>query len=113
MRRERDFRKVKRIIGYVPSLEAIYLNDSDKGVWMFHPHLDGLMVHAFMTFQIRGKRAVESLQNALKWVLDSTAYRNVYAAVPRASRHAGFLAVWAGMVFTHEESGMRYYTWAG
>lgn len=113
MNRTRDFRVVKRLAGSVPSLgrDVIYLNDSNEGIWMLHPYSDGLMVHAFMTAKMRGKRAVSSLRRALSWAVENTPFRCVYAAVPKESRHAGFLAVWAGMCFTHEESNVRYYRW--
>ena len=106
-----DYRKVKKILGINPliSNEIIYLLESNIGLWIFHKYLNGLMVHADMTPECRGKRAVESAKNAFKWVFQNTNTKIIYAGIPKKNKPACHSAVGSGMNFTHEDENKRYY----
>ncbi len=110
-----DYRRVKRLVSWPPiiSREIIYLieenNGDDIGLWSFHKHLVGVMIHADMTLKCRGKRAVESAVNAFKWIFDNTDNKIIYAKISVKKPAASYIALASGMKFTHKNNEDRFY----
>jgi len=106
-----DYRKIKRLTPWQPviSSKVIYLIDEGQGLWMFHEHLDGLMIHVEMHINCRGKEAIRRGRNAVKWVFDNMKANTLYARIPKINKLACHNARHGGMVFTHEEDGIRYF----
>lgn len=110
-----DYRRVKRLVSWQPiiSEEFIYLVEAspkgDVGLWSFHKHLDGLMIHADMTLYCRGQRAIESAVNAFKWIFENTKNKIIYAEIDFETRDACYVAVQSGMRYTHSDDNNRFY----
>lgn len=104
-----DFRRLRRLLGRYPviSPRVTYLVDGE-GVWTLQEYEDGVLIHADMPPGQRGARARESACAAFRWAMEHGA-AVVYAAIPKVRRHACFMAVLAGMAFTHENDGVRWY----
>lgn len=81
----------------------------DVGAWFFHPHEDGLMVHADMGPQCRGKAAADSARNAFNWIFENTDAQTIYAHIPSDKKNVHMLAVVVGMDFVFCENGNRCY----
>lgn len=106
-----DYRKVKHIASWKPviSSEVIYLLDDDKDLWTFHEYLDGLMIHAEMSINRRGKSAKESAKRAFDWIFKNTKIKTIYAVIPKNRKAACIMAMLAGMKFTYEKDNKRHY----
>ncbi len=110
-----DYRRIKKIVKWQPiiSQEIIYLiessNDEDLGLWSFHKHLNGLMIHADMTLRCRGRRAIESAINAFKWIFDNKKSEIIYAEIEFEKRDASYIAIQSGMKYTHSDNENRFY----
>lgn len=109
--RTKDYRIVKKLASWQPiiSNEVIYLTEDNAGLWAFHEHLDGLMIHAEMGVNCRGKAAIESAKRAFDWIFKNTDKTIIYAAIPKERKAACYMARWSGMKFTHEDDKQRYY----
>ena len=106
-----DYRKVRKIASWKPiiSSDVIYLLDDDQDLWAFHEHLDGLMIHAELSVNRRGKDAVISARRAFKWIFENTDAKKIYAVIPDDRKAACYMARWSGMKFTHKEDTERCY----
>lgn len=106
-----DYRKVKRIASWQPIITSnvIYLLDDDQDLWAFHEHLDGLMIHAELSINRRGKDAVNSAHRAFQWILNNTSTRKIYAVIPKIRKAACYMAAWSGMNFMYEDDRNRHY----
>lgn len=111
-----DYRRLTRLATFEPILissKALYLIENkdgeDMGFWSFHKYKDGLMVHADMGEKCRGKNAIESLKNAIKWVFDHIGVEAVYARIPKELRPSAIVATHAGMGYTHSENSNRFF----
>jgi len=109
--REYDYRVINKFLQWdaVISDKYIYLNDDNKGIWTFNEFMDGLAIHADMSKEISGKRAVESAKAAFKWIFDNTDTNIIHAAIPVENRPAAFMCAWSGMEFIRVEQNYRCY----
>ena len=109
-----DYRRLKRLVNWPPiiSRESIYLIEENNGdyigLWSFHKHLVGVMIHADMTLKCRGKRAAESAVNAFKWIFENTDNKIIYAKISVEKREASYIAIASGMKFTHHNNEDRF-----
>ena len=77
--RSRDYRRIKHMGAWdnlIISDDCYYLIESDGekdlGIWLFHPHEDGLMVHVNFLKEYRGRTATQSAKDAFRWVLKNS-----------------------------------------
>jgi len=107
-----DYRKVCRLAPWKPMISsenAIYLLDDKVNLWAFERYIDGWMIHAQMSLECRGRKAVESAKRAFKWIADNTGSRNIYAGIPVDKKPACYVASWAGMQYSHTKDNKRFY----
>ena len=119
IQRSFDYRRVNRITSWPPliSRDIIYLiekiNNKDVGVWSFREYFDeSVLIHADMTTECRGQKAVESMKEAFKWIFENTGFKTIYAKISTSTKigkAACHLAKWAGMRFDYAQNGERYY----
>ena len=102
-----DYRRVNRLATWQPvfiSNDWEYLveknNELDLGVWGFQPDGDGYRVHAGMGKDCLGKKAIESLKNAIAWIFKNTESKAVYAVIPEENKPASVVAIGAGLCYT-------------
>ena len=113
--RTEDYRRAKRFISWplVISNSFYYLMEiegiEDIGVWTLHPHKDGVMVHADMGQNCRGRKAVESLKAAFKWIWDNTPFKSIYAGIPADNKPACQVASKAGMGYAGNSGTLRLF----
>ena len=107
-----DYRKIVRLVPWKPmisSQNAVYLLDDEVNVWAFERYLDGWMIHAQMSLNCRGRKAVESAKRAFKWIFDNTGLKNIYAGIPETNKPAFYVASWSGMEYSHTKDSKRFY----
>ena len=107
-----DYRKVCALAPWKPvisSKNAIYLLDDEVNLWAFQRYLDGWMIHAEMSKECRGRKAVESAKRAFKWIVDNTGSRNIYAGISVDRKPACYVASWSGMKYSHTKENKRFY----
>lgn len=106
-----DYRKVCKLAPWKPiiSREIIYLIEDDIGLWSFNKYLDGVLIHADMTRNCRGRRAVESAKSAFKWIFNNTDHEKIYAKIHVDKKAASCIAISSGMEFMHENDEHRFY----
>jgi len=110
-----DYRRINRLVVWplIISSRIIYLIESngsgDIGLWTFHNYEDGLMIHADMTLDCRGQRAVESAKNSFKWIFDNSEIKKIYARISVENRAASFIAISSGMKFFYCDKHFRFY----
>ena len=107
-----DYRKVKHIATTwkpIISSKIIYLLDDDKDLWTFHEYLDGMMIHAQMSLNRRGKAARDSAKRAFDWIFKNTGTKTIYAGIPEDRKKVCHMAISSGMEFTHAENHKRFY----
>ncbi len=110
-----DYRRIKKFPAWhvLISDEVYYLMEikcgKDLGLWTFHPWFDGLLIHANVGDECRGRDAVASAKDAFKWIFENTGCRKIYAAIPNDKRPAQFVASWAGMTWQYNDETKRYY----
>ena len=107
-----DYRKVVRLAPWKPlisSEKAIYLLDDKVNLWAFERYLDGWMIHAQMSVECRGRKAVESAKRAFQWIVENTGMIFIYAGIPISKKPACYVASWAGMEYSHFKDNKRFY----
>lgn len=110
-----DYRRVKRLSDWnvVVSQDFYYLvereNGIDLGMWCVHPWRDGALGHVSMGKDCRGRKAVESGKNALKWLFENTEFDKIYAVSPNEIRAAQLVAARVGMECIGADEENRYY----
>lgn len=107
-----DYRKVCRLAPWKPvisSEDAVYLLDDEVNLWAFERYMDGWMIHAQMSLECRGRKAVESAKRAFNWIVENTGMINIYAGIPVDKKTAWFVASWSGMKYTHTADNKRFY----
>ncbi len=106
-----DYRLIKRLADWPPviSQTIIYLVDDGVGLWTFHRYRDGLLIHADMSDECRGARAIESAKAAFAWIFDNTGTNKIYARIPAENKPACYMARWSGMTFIATEDNRRCY----
>lgn len=99
MERTFDYRKVKAILGFNPplGLDFIYLLDNEINMWACNPFKDGIEIHAEMSRLCRGKDAIRSGKEAVKWIFDNTDFNKIYATISIQRKDACLVASNAGM----------------
>lgn len=123
--RTEDYRRVKRITAANPmsedrpwhltiSSDLFYLievqDGQDVGVWCFEPDPDlGYLMHTAMTPACRGKAAVASGLDAIRWLYENTDATQIIAPVPVRLRHAQLIPRAAGLEYVGENEKMKYY----
>lgn len=113
--RTMDYRRANRFIGWplIISSTCYYLMETngkeDLGLWAFHPHEDGLMIHADMGPKCRGRKAIDSAKEAFKWIWRNTPFRTIYAGIPFENKPACRIASWAGMRYAGFSETLRYF----
>lgn len=111
----RNFRRIKKVWDHDIATwpECYYLlevkDGRDFGVWFFHPHENGLVVHVNLNEECRGRQAAESARNAFYWIFDNTAVKVIYAAIPEDRKKVHMLAVAVGFEFVFCIDGDRCY----
>ena len=121
-----DYRRVKKITDANPagglawqiiiSRDYVYLIEvakgSDVGVWCFEPNPDQARcyyLHAAMTYRCRGRYAIISGLNAIKWLFDANMADHVIAPVPVSLRHARVIPRAAGLAPMGFRDGNQLY----
>jgi len=113
--RTQDYRRIKRFPEWplVVDSEIFYLMETkdgkDMGVWAFHQWWDGLLIHASLGPECRGRDAVNSAKEAFRWIFENTGYKKIYAEISNEKRPAQFVASWAGMDYIYSNQNKRYY----
>lgn len=105
-----DFRHIRKFCDWDLSIdpECIYLAETDNGgIWFFHPHLDGLMIHANLT--VSGHVAKQSATDAINWIFANTAWESVYANIPESRHDVRSLAYSVGFRFLNLDGENRLY----
>ena len=120
----KDFRRVKKLTDANPmkgrgpwqlsiSREIFYLveveDEKDIGAWAFVPHEEGYQMHAAMSDDCRGRKAVSSGLNAIAWLFANTEANSVYAGIPVELKHAHVIPRAAGLKFIGVKDGLRCY----
>ena len=108
-----DYRIVNRFASWpvIVSSEIFYLiernGEENWGLWALHEHEDGVMIHADMGSKCRGKKAIESIKNAFKWIFSNTGFKKIYAGIPKDNKPACIVASMGGMQFTGLNNNLR------
>lgn len=106
-----DYRVVKKMVDWnvVVSRNVFYLIYNGIGLFTFHKHRDGLMIHADMGKKCRGKKAIQAVEEAFDWILQNTGIKNIYAEIPEDRKTACYMASFCGMDFEHILNNLRCY----
>lgn len=83
---------------------------NDMGVWCFEPENDGVYsMHVAMSPEWRGRKAIDSGLDAIKWLYQNTNADNIIAPVPEYLKHAQRIPRGAGLVYRGIEHGRKIY----
>jgi RimJ/RimL family protein N-acetyltransferase len=108
-----DYRIVNRFISWKPVISSSFFYLLEKqgsepiGLWTFHPHKDGVMIHADMGKKCRGQKAIESAKRCFDWIWANTAFDKIYAGIPQENKPACRVASLAGMRYAGTEGELR------
>lgn len=124
--RTQDYRRVKRLLDTNPSEGETYAdliishkvfylievkNENDVGVWFFVPMDNGVYeMHGTMSSACRGKDAVDSGLDAIRWIYENTDADNIIAPVPIHLKHAQRIPRAAGLVYEGIKGDFKAYT---
>ena len=112
-----DYQRIKALypkgMRMVESNKILYLiekeGDNDLGLWALYRYKDGVVIHAQMGIKCRGKKALDSMKNAFKWVFSALKIDRIYAEIPKENKHACVMAVNSGMEFMNAENDNRIF----
>ncbi len=110
-----DFRRVGRLAEEEPVISGdLYFlleveNGKDIGLWTLHRCEGGLRIHADMSPDCRGKKAIASARSAFNWIFQNTKYDIIYAGIPTERKDACQIASRAGMIFKWFFNGDKIY----
>jgi hypothetical protein len=123
--RTKDYRRVKRLALANPidqdtpwdliiSSDVIYLievkDGVDVGVWCFEPKENGEYdMHTAMAPECRGKAAIESGLDAIRWFYENTDANKIIAPVPKNLKHAQRIPRAAGLVYEGVQGERKIY----
>lgn len=123
--RTEDYRRVKRLVDANPidqesewkltiSRDVFYLievqDGEDVGVWCFDPTENGdYEMHAAMSKACRGKAAVTSGLDAIRWIYENTDANTIIAPVPEYLKYAQRIPIAAGLVYEGMKHGRKIY----
>lgn len=130
--RTQDYRRPRKIADQNPmspddpwqliiSREVFYLMEvkdgRDLGVWAFEPHEDDdgdtieneFLMHTSMGPDCRGKAAIDSGLQAIKWMYANTSADVILAPVPVELKHAQRIPRQAGLTYMGDIEGVKYY----
>lgn len=120
----KDFRRVKKLTDANPmkdhgpwrlsiARDIFYLveveDGKDIGAWAFEPYEDGYQMHAAMSDDCRGRKAVASGLDAIAWLFGNTDANAVYAGIPVELKHAHAIPRAAGLRFIGIKDDLRCY----
>ena len=112
IKRTFDYRIVRRMVDWpniVVSREVFYLLYNGSGLFSFHKHRDGLMIHANMSDKCRGRTALDGVKEAFEWIVKNTGVKNIYAEIPEDNKVSWYMASFCGMEFEHILNNFRCY----
>ncbi len=125
LERTQDYRRVKRLTLANPidedtpwdltiSRNVFYLievkDGQDVGVWCFEPENNGdYVMHTAMSPACRGKAAIDSGLDAIRWLYEHTEANNIIAPVPKRLKHAQRIPRAAGLVYEGTQDDSKIY----
>jgi hypothetical protein len=103
-----DYRVINRLAGVrvAISRDFYYLVDGEN-LWTFEPYKNGYRIHANMITK-RGKEAISSAKEAIKWMFNQAEVKKIYASVPISNKQSRML-VRHCMEFVNKDAKYHYY----
>ena len=97
---------------FEPPMHIVWLLVSEsEGLWAFQPESNGTYrIHANLLPHGRGKRAMASLKQAIRWMAKNTDCELITAFIDDDKPHVAMLARRAGFTFHGWRNGRQYFT---